>query len=92
MEIKSLESKQKLLIVLGQLLREHRQFKKLTLKNVGEYMSLSHTVIANVEHGKRRLDVGEFVAYCQYLELKPTWLLDQALTKLNVQQRRIKKL
>lgn len=69
---------QQFLMVLGKLLREQRQLRKLTLKDVGQYMSLSHTVVANFEHGKRRLDVGEFVDYCQYLQVKPSRLLEQA--------------
>lgn len=86
-----MKSNNQVLIVVGKLLREKRQLKKLTLIHVAEYMAMSHTGIANIEHGKRRLDVGEFVTYCQYLKVKPSVLLDLAITTVENQRAKEKR-
>lgn len=58
--------------VLGDWLRAKRKEKGLTMRDLALKINSSHTFVSKVENQERRLDVLEFISYCQSLELDPT--------------------
>lgn len=52
-------------------LRDQRRAKGLTMRDVAKIIDKPHTFIAKVEEGQRRLDVVEYLWYCDKLELDP---------------------
>ena len=58
-----------------QLLREwlisKRKEAGLTQRQLAERLEVVHSLIGKVEKGERRLDVIEFVTYCEGLNIKP---------------------
>lgn len=56
---------------LRQWLREKRKEKGLTMRETGERIGVIHSWIGKVELGERRLDVVEYVRYCEALEVDP---------------------
>lgn len=52
-------------------LREAREKKGLTMRDVASIMKLPHSWIGKVESGDRRLDVVEFTKYCQVIGADP---------------------
>lgn len=54
---------------LGNWLRDQRIAKGLTLRQAGELLKKPHTFVAKTETGQRRLDVIEYIWYCEKLEL-----------------------
>lgn len=67
---------------LGTWLRDQRKAKGLTLRQAGELLGKPHTFVAKTETGQRRLDVIEYVWYCQLLGLEPL----EGITQLILQQ------
>lgn len=63
-------------------LKNAREAKGLTLRDVGKLIGRHHSIIGNVENMSRRMDVAEFVVYCQALELDPIECIE-ALKKMN---------
>jgi transcriptional regulator with XRE-family HTH domain len=52
---------------LGAWLRQQRESKGLTMRQVAEVIKEPHTFVGNIETGHRRLDVVEFVWYCKMM-------------------------
>ncbi|EHR40112.1 MAG: helix-turn-helix transcriptional regulator [Alishewanella agri] len=52
-------------------LKQQRQLKKHTMRSLSELLGTPHSFIGKVENQERRLDVVEFVRYCQALEVDP---------------------
>ncbi len=52
-------------------LREARETKGMTMRDVAQIMKIPHSWIGKVESGDRRLDVIEFVKYCQIIGADP---------------------
>jgi transcriptional regulator with XRE-family HTH domain len=48
-------------------LRNQREAKGLTMREAGELLGKPHSFIAKIETGQRRLDVIEYVWYCDKL-------------------------
>lgn len=57
--------------VLCQWLKSQRIAQKLTMRSLSERMGKPHSFIQKVEQGERRLDVVEFVWYCEILNIDP---------------------
>lgn len=55
----------------------------LSQRALGEKMGVLHSFIGKVETGDRRLDIFEFIAYCQGLELDPLAILNQIKEKFS---------
>lgn len=51
-------------LILLKWLREQREAKNLTMRDLGEKLNVPHSFIGKVEQGERRLDVIEFMQYC----------------------------
>ncbi|WFF38879.1 helix-turn-helix domain-containing protein [Moraxella nasibovis] len=66
---KSIYSKE--MVELRHWLRHQRKQKNLTMRSLAERLSRPHSYVQRVEEGDRRLDVVEFVWYCQALEIDP---------------------
>ncbi len=56
---------------LRQWLREQRTEKELTMREVAAKIGVIHSWVGKVEQGERRLDVVEFVRYCDALGVDP---------------------
>ena len=48
-----------------------------TQRALGEKMGVIHSFIGKVETGERRLDIFEFITYCEILELDPVELIKE---------------
>ncbi|MEE9368504.1 MAG: helix-turn-helix transcriptional regulator [Pontiella sp.] len=57
--------------LLRQWLRDKRNEKGLTMRQLAERMGVIHSWIGKVELGERRLDVIEYLHYCKALEIDP---------------------
>ncbi len=52
-------------------LREAREGKGLSMRELAQQIDQPHSWIGKIETAERRLDVLEYVRYCQALDLKP---------------------
>lgn len=59
------------MVALRSWLRHERQAQKLTMRVLAERLDRPHSFVQRVEEGDRRLDVVEFVQYCQALGVDP---------------------
>jgi transcriptional regulator with XRE-family HTH domain len=67
---------------LSKWLRQQREAKGLTMRQAAELIGKPHSFIGKIEVGQRRLDVVEFIWYCQKLGFDPI-LGITSLTKLD---------
>lgn len=59
------------MIAVRSWLREKRLEQSLTMRQLAERLGRPHSFVQRVEEGDRRLDVVEFVWYCQALGIEP---------------------
>jgi len=52
-------------------LKQKREEKGLSLRDVAELVGRHHSVIGKMEQDRRKIDVVEFVEYCLALEIDP---------------------
>ncbi|WP_410374379.1 helix-turn-helix domain-containing protein [Alloalcanivorax profundimaris] len=64
-QMKSIHSKQS--AALARSLRERRLEQGLSMRALAERMGRPHTFVQDVESGQRRLDVIQFIWYCEHL-------------------------
>lgn len=60
-------------------LKDKRKEKGHTMRTLSEIIGTPHSFIGKVENQERRLDVVEFVRYCQALDIDPVEGLQQIL-------------
>ncbi len=60
-------------------LKQQRQEKGHTMRSLSDLLGTPHSFIGKVENQERRLDVVEFVRYCNALEVDPKEGLAQIL-------------
>ncbi len=53
-------------------LKKAREDKGLSLRDVGQIIGRHHSIIGNVEGLSRRMDVAEFIVYCEALGVDPS--------------------
>ena len=53
-------------------LKQMREEQDLTMRDVAALIDEPHQFIGKIETGERRLDVYEYVQYCQALKIDPT--------------------
>ena len=64
-------------IVFRRLLVSKRQSLNLSQKRLADKLGVHHSMIGKIEIGDRRLEVLEFINYCQALEINPCEVLKQ---------------
>lgn len=64
---------------LLQWLRDQRNEKGLTMRELGERLGVIHSWVGKVELGERRLDLIEYAHYCNALGIDPHEGLDLIL-------------
>ena len=52
-------------------LKNKRVEKGLTLRDLSTLTGIHHSIFGKIEQGRRRIDLVEFVEYCQALEADP---------------------
>jgi len=67
--IKTIHSTQYQLLV--NWLKANRQAQELTMRDLAKKLNIPHSFIGKVEQCERKLDVIEFINYCQALNLSP---------------------
>ena len=77
---KSLHSKEYSLLVGW--LKEQRLGQKLTMRDLGAKLGVPHSLIGKVEQGERRLDVIEFLQYCNALKVDPIEGMEKIMESL----------
>lgn len=68
-KIKSSESEVTKFLCLW--LKMARQDKSYTMRQLGDILNVPHSFIGKVENRERRLDVTEFITYCEALGVIP---------------------
>ena len=56
---------------LTQWLKVKRQEKGHTMRSLEQVLGTPHSFVGKIENQERRLDVVEFIRYCQALEIDP---------------------
>lgn len=56
---------------LSNWLRQQRQAKGLTMRQAAALIGKPHSFVGKIEVGQRRLDVIEFIWYCEALGINP---------------------
>lgn len=59
------------MVALRTWLRQKRLEQNLTMRQLAERLDRPHSFVQRIEEGDRRLDVVEFVWYCQALQIEP---------------------
>lgn len=59
------------MVALRTWLRQKRLEQNLTMRQLAERLERPHSFVQRIEEGDRRLDVVEFVWYCQALQIEP---------------------
>ena len=57
--------------LVAEYLKRKRADKNLTMRQLGDKMGTPHSFIGKVENAERRLDIVEFIDYCNHLDLEP---------------------
>ena len=57
--------------ILLSWLKNNRIEKELTMRDLAERLETQHSFVQKVENGERRLDLIEYLRYCQALEVDP---------------------
>ena len=74
-----LRNNQPYLLITGEVLKKQRIEANLPMRVLGKRLSVPHSFISKVENAERRIDIGEFIIYCESLGLNP------AVTLANIQ-------
>lgn len=61
---------------LGVRLREAREGRSVSQRELGEILGVDQSAVARLEAGERRMGVGEMVAACDYLAIPVDQLLE----------------
>lgn len=65
--------------LLRQIFIRQRKTLGLSQRELAERMGIIYSAIGKIETGDRRLDVIEFIQYCQVLEISPHDVIDEVL-------------
>lgn len=52
-------------------LKKQREAKRLTMRDLGKRMGVSHSFVGKVEQQERRLDLVEYLHYCEAMGVDP---------------------
>lgn len=62
-------------------LKDNRKACGLSMRDLGEKLDVPHSFVGKIENGDRRLDVIEYIQYCEALNISPSEGLDIILSK-----------
>lgn len=62
-------------------LREVRKANGLTMRTLSQKLGTPHSFIGKIENQDRRLDIAEFIFYCQGLDRDPVDLFSELLVQ-----------
>lgn len=65
--------------LLRQIFIQQRKALGLSQRDLANCMGIIYSAIGKIETGDRRLDVIEFIQYCQVLEISPHDVMDKIL-------------
>ncbi|MDG6882160.1 transcriptional regulator, y4mF family [Phocoenobacter uteri] len=68
---------------LRELFTDQRKQLGLSQRALAEKMGVVYSLIGKIETGDRRLDIIEFIQYCEVLELDPKNIIDKLTQILN---------
>jgi transcriptional regulator with XRE-family HTH domain len=68
--------------VLRAWLKSQRLEAGLTIRTLAEKLGVSHSIVGKIEDGSRKLEVFEFIEYCQALGIDPHAGVDVILKSL----------
>ncbi|MCO8048190.1 MULTISPECIES: helix-turn-helix domain-containing protein [Acinetobacter] len=71
------------MVALRDWLKLQRQSRHLTMRSLAQLMGKPHSYIQRVEDGERRLDVIEYVWYCNALNIDPRVGLELVLDQIS---------
>lgn len=57
-------------------LKQQRQLAGLTQRELARLLGVHHSIVGKIETGERRLDLIEFIAYCESLNSNPHPVID----------------
>jgi transcriptional regulator with XRE-family HTH domain len=64
-------------------LKSARQARNLSLRDVAAITGVHHSVYGKMEQARRRIDIVEFVEYCQVLEVDPLEGLSEIIDSID---------
>ena len=64
-------------------LKSARQTRGLSLRDVAEITGVHHSVYGKMEQARRRIDIVEFVEYCEILQVDPLEGLREVMTSMD---------
>jgi len=67
--------------ILCNWLKEQRTASGLTMRDLAEKLNLHHSIVGRIELGERRLDVIEWIEYCEALNADPFECLETLIKK-----------
>ncbi|MBT4181305.1 helix-turn-helix transcriptional regulator [Candidatus Woesearchaeota archaeon] len=67
--------------ILCAWLKEKRELSNLTMRDLAKLLDTSHATIGKIELGERRLDVIEWIQYCEALDASPFECLETLVKK-----------
>jgi transcriptional regulator with XRE-family HTH domain len=70
-------------VQLREWLINQRKKAGLTQRQLAERLQVVHSLVGKVEKGERRLDVIEFIMYCEALEVNPCEFMNKANNQNN---------
>lgn len=70
-------------IALGNWLREQRNAKGLTMRDMAAISGLPHSYFGKIEQGIRGLDILEFLELCQWLEISPLSAINKLINHIS---------
>lgn len=68
---------------LRQWLKQKREERGLSIRAAAELFGRHHSIIGKIEQERKRIDIAEFVEYCQVLDVDPHEGLDVLINALN---------
>lgn len=68
---------------LGEHLKAIRTEQRYTMRALAEKLNTPHSFIGKTEQINRRLDVGEFVHYCQALDADPVKVIKDLVKEVS---------
>ncbi len=76
---------------IGKRIRQYREARQLTQKQLAEQLGISNTRVSNWEQGLNRPDADILAALCRVLDVSPSELLDVHLSgeELTEHERRV---